>query len=108
MRLPVLCPPSSHEQDRLLRRDVLAALRTSGYSLLGKLRCEVRLGVVTLIGSVPSFYLKQMAQAVVFRVAKVQGVRNAVTVYGTAPLPRRRTKVAVVPATRRLTACATG
>jgi len=68
------------ERDEGLRALVLAALRSIGYPPLRELECDVREGVVVLSGVVPTFYLKQMAQAIVLRVGRVAEIRNLVLV----------------------------
>jgi osmotically-inducible protein OsmY len=68
------------EQDDRLRAEVSERLRASGYLLLRELRCEVLGGVVTLSGRVPSFHLKQVAQAVLLKVEAVRAVKNLVEV----------------------------
>jgi osmotically-inducible protein OsmY len=67
----------------LLRSSVLAALRASGYRVLRNIDCEVHGDSVTLSGVVPSFYLKQVAQAVALRIERVREVVNAVEVVST-------------------------
>jgi osmotically-inducible protein OsmY len=69
-----------NERDNLLRQQVLSTLGSSGYVPLARLDCHVRDGVIELTGKVPSFYLKQMAQAVVAKVDNVRGVQNYVLV----------------------------
>jgi hypothetical protein len=44
------------------------------------LRCEVTEAVVVVQGVVPSYFLKQMAQAVVQRLGGIRGLRNLVEV----------------------------
>lgn len=51
------------------------ALRNSPYLSLRNIACEYRDGVLTLRGCLPTYYLKQVAQAVV---ATVEGVRQVV------------------------------
>jgi osmotically-inducible protein OsmY len=51
------------------------ALRSSPYLALRNVACECRDGVLTLRGCLPTYYLKQVAQAVV---ANVDGVRQVV------------------------------
>ena len=63
-----------------LRSLVIDRLRSSGYPLLGRLACEVADGVVTLSGDVPTFHLKQVAQAVLLQVGAVRRVRNRLVV----------------------------
>jgi osmotically-inducible protein OsmY len=72
------------EQDERLRDAVLERLRSSGYLLLRRVRCEVRGGVVTLSGDLPSFHLKQLAQALLTKIGSVRQVRNLVEVRPTA------------------------
>jgi carbon storage regulator len=50
-------------------------LRQSGYLALRDISCHASDGVLTLRGSLPSHYLKQVAQEIVSR---VEGVRNVV------------------------------
>lgn len=79
---------SSHnhdERDALIRKRTIALLRLSGYPALEGLDCQVADGVIELTGIVPSFYLKQVAQAVASRVEKAYRVRNQVQVIA-APL----------------------
>ena len=66
--------------DELLRQGTDHLLSSTGYRLLRKLRCEVAGGVVTITGSVPSFFLKQMAREAVLRLDNVKEVRNFVEV----------------------------
>ncbi len=51
------------------------ALRNSPYLVLRNVACECRDGVLTLRGCLPTYYLKQVAQAVV---AHLDGVRQVV------------------------------
>jgi hypothetical protein len=51
------------------------ALRNSPYLVLRNVACDYDGGVLTLRGSLPTYYLKQVAQAVV---AGVDGVRQVV------------------------------
>ena len=59
---------------------VVYALRQCGYISLGNIQCEVHDGVATLSGSVPSYYLKQVAQAAAARIEKVREVKNLLQV----------------------------
>jgi osmotically-inducible protein OsmY len=68
------------ELPELLQSSVLAALRASGYRVLWNIDCEVRGSSVILSGVVPSFYLKQVAQAVALRIERVREVVNTVEV----------------------------
>lgn len=55
-------------------------LSQSPYIELRSVSCSVREGVLTLLGSVPSYYLKQMAQNVVDCLPGVQGIENCLEV----------------------------
>lgn len=71
---------SEATRDEELRHAATAVLRSSGYGLLRSLECEVNGGVVTISGVLPSFYLKQLAQALLLRLDGLQGVSNEVEV----------------------------
>jgi hypothetical protein len=68
------------ELDEHLRESALRFLRASGYRSLWALQCEVLDGIVTLSGMVSSFYLKQMAQALVLKLDAIKGVQNRIWV----------------------------
>lgn len=61
-------------------------LRSSPYLALRDVGCAARDGVVTLRGHLPTYYLKQLAQAVVAEVDGVRAVDNQIAVL--APPPR--------------------
>jgi osmotically-inducible protein OsmY len=63
-------------QDGSIRENANRVLRETGYAPLRCITCEVSNGVVELSGSVPSFYVKQLAQAVVLRLEQIRGVEN--------------------------------
>jgi osmotically-inducible protein OsmY len=69
----VLVPPTARRVDcaDLAER----ALRNSPYLVLRNVNCDFRDGVLTLRGCLPTYYLKQVAQAVV---ANIDGVRRVV------------------------------
>jgi osmotically-inducible protein OsmY len=56
------------------------ALRNSPYLALRNVTCEYQDGALTLRGHLPTYYLKQVAQAVVARVEGVRRVVNEVEV----------------------------
>ena len=62
------------------------ALRTNGYPALRTIQASVEGRRVVLKGRVPSYYMKQMAQAVTLDVAGVQDLRNDVEVAAPATL----------------------
>ncbi|HTM52605.1 MAG TPA: BON domain-containing protein [Pirellulales bacterium] len=68
--------------DRQLHDAAESALAGSNYGPLRKLQCRVRSGVIEITGSVPSFYLKQLAQAAVLQLYPAGEVRNLVEVVG--------------------------
>jgi hypothetical protein len=72
--------PCCRLEDDGLRIAALKLLETSGYAALRHLRCEVTGAVVMVHGMAPSYFLKQMAQAVLQRLDGIRGVRNLVEV----------------------------
>jgi osmotically-inducible protein OsmY len=56
------------------------ALRGSPYLALRNVACDGHDGVLTLRGCLPTYYLKQVAQAIVARVDGVQQVVNEIEV----------------------------
>ena len=70
--------PSHHEPR--LQELARSALKSSGYRALALLECQARGDAVVLSGHVPSFYLKQVAQTVILRVAAVAKIENRVEV----------------------------
>jgi osmotically-inducible protein OsmY len=69
-------PASEWGTDGLLRDAAIQGLRRSGYPALSDVQCEVKGGRATLSGVVPSFFLKQIAQAILLRVDGVRGLTN--------------------------------
>jgi hypothetical protein len=67
-------------RDEALCAAACAALRYSGYRALERLACEVEGGVLTLSGVVASFYLKQVAQAALWKLPMLRAVNNLVQV----------------------------
>lgn len=68
------------EDDNALKDSVHTRLKASGYGPLAHIECRVEDGIVELAGVVPTFYLKQVAQAVIQRIERVQGIRNEIQV----------------------------
>ncbi len=60
-------------------------LRDSGYFALWDIDCDHRDGVLTLGGRLPTYYLKQLAQACVADVPGVRAVVNRVEVTTSRP-----------------------
>lgn len=59
---------------------VAARLRRSGYPLLCGIHCELRDDVLVLSGAVPTYHLKQLAQALALHTLGVRQVENHVKV----------------------------
>jgi hypothetical protein len=57
-----------------------AILRGSSHYALRRLRCDFHEGVLSLRGVVPSYYLKQLAQALLGKLAAVEEINNQVVV----------------------------
>jgi len=68
--------PLVAEHDRALRDRIHTILQRTGYTPLQTIDCRVDNGVVELKGHVPSFYFKQIAQAVILPLKHVRGVNN--------------------------------
>jgi hypothetical protein len=75
-----LATQSGAEADDRLSAEAIALLRASGHRPLWSLSCDVRGDMVVLSGVLPTFYLKQVAQALLLRLESVQGVQNRVEV----------------------------
>jgi osmotically-inducible protein OsmY len=70
----------SRPQDGSIRENVNRALLETGYAPLRCIQCDVSDGVVELTGSVPSFYIKQLAQTAVLRLEEIRGIKNRLRV----------------------------
>lgn len=55
-------------------------LRHNSYLALKNVQCDFHEGVLTLKGCLPTYYLKQMAQAVVGRIEGVRRIVNEIEV----------------------------
>ena len=66
------------KDDHQLRMNAEQLLRTSLYQPLRRLECRVADGIVELCGTVPSFYLKQVAQSTILGIHDIKGIRNNV------------------------------
>lgn len=55
-------------------------LRSNSYLALKNISCEFRQGVLILKGNLPTYYLKQVAQAVVAPTAGVERIVNEIEV----------------------------
>ena len=74
-------------EDDGLRSAALKLFQSSGYGSIRRLQCEVTEGVVTVHGTVPNYYLKQMAQTLINRLETIRSVTNLVEVRGTDSFP---------------------
>lgn len=74
---PPFAEPTSAEIERVLHSSSHVGLRG--------VRCRFADGVVTLSGQVASFYLKQVAQAIVGRLPAVRQIRNELRVVRPEP-----------------------
>lgn len=63
-----------------LAEEAEKALEESGYAVLRRLRCDCSDGVISIRGRVPTYFLKQMAQAAVSRIRGVRRVNNLISV----------------------------
>lgn len=66
--------------DQQIELDACYRLRHSGYAALANLTCRCKAGMLTLTGTLPSFYLKQVAQETVRGLESVDRVVNRVRV----------------------------
>ena len=71
------------------RQEVERVLRGSSHCGLRTVRCQYVDGRVTLNGEVASYYLKQVAQTIVGRLANVSSVDNQLLVAGLVPRSSR-------------------
>lgn len=69
---------SKHRMDPAEQAEV--HLRGNSYLALKNISCEYREGVLILKGSLPTYYLKQVAQAVVAPTAGVERIVNQIEV----------------------------
>ncbi len=66
--------------DRQLQAAAMAALAASKYTAVRGLSCRVAEGVIEIVGRVPSFYLKQLAQAALLPISPTGQLNNLVEV----------------------------
>jgi len=82
LAVPRLAPPPSPPPSSL-GLEAERRLRGSGYLALRDVVCEAQAGIVRLRGRLASYYLKQVAQALVADIDGVRGVVNLIEI--TAP-----------------------
>lgn len=77
------------DDSRGLLEQVQRALHTSPYRCIRELRVKLEPEGIVIDGSVPSYYMKQMAQEVVCQVPRAIDVRNRTTVIAESFEPTR-------------------
>jgi hypothetical protein len=87
-------------EDDGLRTAALKVIRSSGYPSLRRLRCEVADAVAIIQGVLPSYYLKQMAQAILQRLDGIRNVVNLVEVRETVIVRDGDNEASLVPSER--------
>lgn len=80
---------SSTTRDAALAGQIRDRYWKSGYLALREITCTCRDGIVRLRGRLPSYYLKQVAQAIPLGMRQVRTVVNRIAVL--APAARRQT-----------------
>lgn len=95
-----------------LALEVERRLRRSGYLALRDVSCDLHAGIVRLRGRLPTYYLKQVAQAIVSEIAGVHQVINHIEIVapaGRPPLGREGEEIMVatgsIPFERSLQSC---
>lgn len=70
------------QSDRVINENVSRSIRELSYRQIHEIECVSREGVVTLCGTLASFYLKQVAQSIASKVPGVNRVVNDIQVIG--------------------------
>lgn len=76
--------PSESSPDQRLAERVRQALSESGYSMLEAVVVTVHEGAIVLRGTVPSYFMKQIAQEVAKATVRVNVLSNRLTVKSVA------------------------
>jgi carbon storage regulator CsrA len=76
--MPVDGPGKTEEE--VVQEEARMRLRESPYRELWEVACEFQQGELTLKGRVPSFFLKQVAQSIVFVMEHVDKINNRLEV----------------------------
>jgi osmotically-inducible protein OsmY len=71
---------SERNAESLLSARVRQRLGRSGYIILRKISVHEHEGVLTLHGTLPNFYLKQLAQVIAAQVPHVEKIKNRIQV----------------------------
>lgn len=73
------------QERKAIQAMVESQMRKSGYYELRGVSCDFHEGVLTLRGTVDSYYLKQLAQSLVFHLKGVQELSNRLEVIESPP-----------------------
>jgi hypothetical protein len=78
--------PKGHAEnsEAIIRGEAQRLLQESPYRELWEVGCDFRDGELTLQGRVPSFFLKQIAQSIVFVIEPVETINNRLEVVAAA------------------------
>jgi osmotically-inducible protein OsmY len=68
------------KSDEMINESVTRSIRELSYRQIHSIECESHNGVVTLCGTLASFYLKQVAQSIASKVPGVHRVVNEIRV----------------------------
>lgn len=68
------------KSDRVINENVMRSIRELSYRQIHDIHCVSREGVVTLCGTLASFYLVQVAQSIAAKVPGVHRVVNEIQV----------------------------
>jgi CheY-like chemotaxis protein len=84
-----LLPPADSRAATVLDAGAVAEnrLRRHHYLALRHVSCAYRDGVLTLRGSLPTYHLKQITQAVVAGIEGVERIKNEIVIVGYSPAP---------------------
>ena len=74
-----------HQADQCLAQSIVRRLFATGYGPLFRVSVETSGGRVTLLGAVPTYYMKQVAQTAALSVPGVEALENAISVRSHAP-----------------------
>lgn len=77
---PTVDSPRAMTRDERLQNSVISELHASAYRPIQTIECHVHEDLVILSGRVPSFYIKQVAQTVVMKIAGVKSIENRLRV----------------------------
>jgi osmotically-inducible protein OsmY len=75
------------KEKQVVQAEARSRLRKSGYRELQLVSCDFHEGILTLRGRISSFYLKQLAQTLVYQLDGVGEVNNRLEVATRACLP---------------------